>query len=217
MRETGDVAIDDNRDRDRILDLAYSRPIRPAGIELTTGAAVDGDHADAGLLGDAGDGWRIAARFVPAKADLEGDRQINGADDRLENPSDQRLIAHQRRSRLPVDHLFDRAPHIDVDDGGTPVGVEPSRLGDRFRVATGKLNRHRELLGLGMAKLDGLCRPADHCLARYHLGNHQARAQALDQAPEREIGDAGHWRQENRRIHGHGTDINGHNLCDFQI
>ena len=59
---------------DRVLDLADEFPIGRPGVELAAGPAMHADHANAAVLGNAGEPRRVAAAVVPAGAHLQGDR-----------------------------------------------------------------------------------------------------------------------------------------------
>ena len=53
-RRIDDIAVDDHRDRHRLLDRGHRRPVGRAGIELAAGAAVDGDGLDPAPFGARG-------------------------------------------------------------------------------------------------------------------------------------------------------------------
>ena len=99
------------------------------------------------------------------------------------------LVAHQRRTGMAVDHLFDRAAEIDVDDTGAAVGLELRRLGHHPRLAAGELHRHWLFLGAALRHQQRLPGVADGRFAGDHLGDDQGCALALHHAPERQIGD----------------------------
>ena len=67
-----DVAVDDDGDGDRLLDLADEIPIGDAGVELLAGAAVDVTIRMPDVLGNAGEARGVQAGVVPAHAHLQG-------------------------------------------------------------------------------------------------------------------------------------------------
>ena len=118
------VAIDDDRDRDRLLDGAHRRPVGMAVVELAAGTAVHGDKRDARLFGAARQIGRVERGVVPAKPHFQRHRNLDRRHDCLDQGERMVEIAHQRRTGLAVGDVFGRAAHVDVDDLGA------ARLGD---------------------------------------------------------------------------------------
>ena len=73
----------------------------------------------------------------------------------------------------------------------------------------GELHRHRLLDRVPHRLLQRLAGLAHHRLAGDHLADRQPRAVALDHAPERQIGDARHRRQDHRRCDLDRADRDG--------
>ena len=92
-----------------------------------------------------------------------------------------------------------------------PCPADPARrLGHRPRLAAGELHRRAAVaepeLGPG-ARLG----PAPQHLARGdHLGDHEPGAEPEREVPERDVGDAGHRCQKNRRIERYAPQSNIH-------
>jgi hypothetical protein len=209
--KAADVAVDDHRDRDRLLDPSHESPIGRAAIHLAAGPAVNRDRLNAAVLGDSGQARCVAALVVPAGPHLEGHRQGNRGRRGGQDPRRQAFVAHQRRAGLLVDHFFHRATEVDVDDRGTPVLVESRRLGHGLGVAARQLHRHRRLRLIAGRELARILNPlpgrSDHRVAGDHLRDHQPSAEALDQAPKRRIRHPRHGRQDHRRLDGDGTNL----------
>ena len=148
--EGRDVAIDDDRDLDRRLDLVDKAPIGGPGKHLAAGAAVHSDHANAAGFGNVREAGRVALVIVPAGAHLQRHRQIDRLDRRFEDAGRLQFVAHQRRPGMAAHHLLDRATEIDVDQAGAAVGVEFGCLGHHRRLAAGELHCHRLLLGAAL-------------------------------------------------------------------
>ena len=125
----------------------------------------------------------------------------------------ERQIAHQRRAGVAVDDLLHRAAHVDVDDRCAALLVELCRFGHHLRLAAGELERHRLLGRIPQRLLQRLAGLADHRLAGDHLADRQPRAIALDDPPERQVGDARHRRQDDRRVDPDRTDVDGLQLA----
>ena len=66
--EGADIAIDDDGNADAFFDSADGGPIGVAAIKLAARAAMNGDHADAGIFRTAGKFGRVDAGCVPARA-----------------------------------------------------------------------------------------------------------------------------------------------------
>ena len=87
--------------------------------------------------------------------------------------------------------------------------VELRRLGHLLGRAAGELHRDRLLDRVPDRLLQRLAGLADRRLAGDHLGHGQPGAVALDDPPERHVGDARHRRQDDRRFDADGTDLDG--------
>ena len=87
LLERGDVAVDDERNADRILDRAHRAPIGFALVELAAGAAMHRDHLHAGGFGAARQFRRVARAIVPAEPHLQRHRHLHGGDRRLDQVS----------------------------------------------------------------------------------------------------------------------------------
>ena len=87
-----DVAVRDDRDRTARLTAAIVVVLDGADERAGARAAVDGERRDAGVLGDARDRERVARVGCRPGADLERDRHVDGAHDRLDDRGDQRLV-----------------------------------------------------------------------------------------------------------------------------
>ena len=171
-----------------------------------------GDHLDAAVFRDLGEARGVLVGIVPALAHLQRDRQLHRLHRRFQDPGGLGLVAHQRGAGIAVDHLLHRAAEIDVDDGGAAILVELGGLGHHMRLAAGKLHRHRRFLGHILGHAQRLAVLPDHRFAGDHLGHHQPGAAALDQAAERQVGDARHGRQDHGVLEFHRADLNAHFL-----
>ena len=85
--ERGDVAVDDERNRDRILDGAHRAPIGLALVELAARAAMHGDHLHAGSFRAARQLRRVERAIVPAEPHLQRHRHLHRGDRRLDQAS----------------------------------------------------------------------------------------------------------------------------------
>ncbi|MNP28818.1 hypothetical protein D3C76_1218140 [compost metagenome] len=89
----GDIAVGKNRDRHRLLDGSDGVVFGFAGVQVGACAAMHRQRLDAGLLGDPRHVQAVLVRPVPAGADLQGHRDVHGADHGVENLADQGFIS----------------------------------------------------------------------------------------------------------------------------
>ena len=183
----GDVAVRDDRDRHGLGDAADRGPVGGALVELAAGAAVDGDHADAGGLGAAGEIGGVVAGVVPAEAGLEGDGDLHGLHHRLDQRQRVIEVAQERGAGPAVRHLLRRAAHVDVDDPRAHGFDHAGGLAHPVRLASRELDGG---VGDPCPEFGAFARAgagADDLLARHHLAHHEARAEAGDDAAERQV------------------------------
>ena len=155
--------------------------------------------------------------LVPAGAHLQGDRQVDRLHGCFEDARRMSFVAHQRRAGVAVDHLFHRTAEIDVDHPRAAIGVELCRLGHDARLAAGELHRHRLLFGAALRHSQRLPSLADHRLAGDHLRNDEAGAEPLDESAERQIGDPGHRREDDRIVQAYRGDRDAHRIRNYAL
>src|SRR5690606_33711842 len=138
LLRAADVAVGDHRDLHQRLDVGDGVVLGFAHVLVGAGAAVDGDGADAGFFGNAGDHGGVLVGAIPACAELERDRGVrHRLDHGFEDACDQWLVLHQRGAGHHVAHLLGRAAHVDVDDLGAVVGVVLGGFGHHRGVGAG--------------------------------------------------------------------------------
>ena len=190
----GDVAIDHQRNIDRLANGANRVPVGLALVELAAGAAMHRNQPDAGGFGPPRQFRRIDRAVIPTETHLQRHGYADRADGRLDQRQRVVEIAHQGRAGLPPGHMAGGTTHVDVDD------VRPRRFGDTgpLRHPAGLAARQLHDMGAAAGGLRAQQRhwPAAHqIVAGRHLGNHQTGAEPLDLPPERDVGDPGHRRQ----------------------
>ena len=127
--------------------------------------------------------------MIPAEPHFHGDRHIDRAAHRREEPRGVIEVAHQGRTRFAAGHGLGRAAHVDVDGIGAVRHGDTSPLGHRFGRAAGELHHmrvHPSTLGADLrfgVTLRQLGR-------RDHLGDHGTGTEPLGETPHMEIGDA---------------------------
>ena len=203
-----DIAVDDHRDTDGVFDRADKRPVRFAAIHLVAGAAMDRDHFCAEVFGNMRQFRSIQAVMAPAHPHLDRHRDSDCLDRRRDQRGGQRQIAHQGGTGIAVDHLFHRATHVDIDDRRAAVLLELGRLAHLCGIAADQLHRYGLLNRVPLRLLQRLAGFADRCRAGDHLGYVEPRAKPAHQAAERQIGYAGHRREDYRTVDPHRSDIN---------
>jgi len=204
-----DIAVGHDRDLHRALDRGDGVVLGPAAVAAGAGAAMQREHGDAGLLGQARDGQRVAVLRVPSGAELQGHRHVDRRHHRVQDARNQRLVLQQRRAAGDVAHFLRRAAHVDVDDLGATRHVEARRLDEHFRVGAGQLHR----LGLGLAVVvqapARLLAGPQLRVGGSHLAHRVAGAQLLAQLAKRPVGDAGHRCHEQSVRELVGADAHG--------
>ena len=168
---------------------------------------MDGDHLHAEVFRDMRQFGGVEIGMVPAHPHLDGHGHIDRLDRRFHQLRRQRHFAHQRRPGQLTHDLAHRTAEIDVDDSRAVVLLQLGRLGHAVGIAADQLHRHRFLDRVPSRLLDALPRFADRRFAGDHLGHIEARAIAPHQAPERQVGHAGHRREHHRRVDRHVADL----------
>ncbi len=192
-----DVAVDDDRDRDAVLDGANRRPVGAALVELAARSSVHRDRrtpascarraSSGALIERSSQPSRILSvtgtRTAPTVASIKRQRMVE--------------IAHQRRARLAAGHVPRRAAHVDVDDGGAGRLGDARALPHPARLAAGELH-HVNAQSPPLGAQPRVRAALGQVLAGGHLRDHQAGAEAGDAAPKRGVGHARHRRQDDR-------------------
>ena len=177
------------------LTVAIARQSGPALVELAARAAMDGDEGNARLFGTPGKLRGIQAVVIPAETHFHCHGNRDRADHGLDQPRCVVEVAHQGGAGIAGGHPLRRAAHIDVEEIGAG-GFEPARaFRERLGLAPGKLYRVGGEAG-GFGTQMRLFTAGDQFVACHHFRNHQTRAEAVRQPPERRIGNARHRRQE---------------------
>jgi hypothetical protein len=123
-------------------------------------------------------------------------RGVDGLHDRPQDPRDQRLVAQQRRPGGLVADLLRRAAHVDVDDLGAAVDLVAGGRGHHLRVGAGDLHRDRRRFAAMIRAAARRLGCAEPRVRRHHLRNREPGPEALAEAAEGSIRDAGHRRDE---------------------
>ena len=119
-----------------------------------------------------------------------------GVDRRLDDAERQVGLAHQRRAGIAVRHPLGRAAHVDVDDVARRPPPRPARPRAIQRARGRRAGRHATSSPSPSAAQARLFRRRGAALRRRPFGHDEARAEALRRAAERQVGDAGHRREE---------------------
>ena len=184
------IAITDNRDPHRLLDLPYHLPIGLAAKGLRPGTAMHGEQGRSGSLRHLGKFHRIESVCIPAAAEFDRNRYrtpgANGADDGLGKFA----LLHQGHTCPPLGHFAHRTAHVQVNTvhrQGTNLarrlrhhlGHGPEELHNK-----GPLRRHALQHGHGLALALGKTMRADH------FGKDHSRTLLAAEQAERQIGIA---------------------------
>ena len=188
------IAVDDDRNCDRVDDRARRPPIGPTVVELSPRAPVNRHHPAPARFGAAGEIGRIQRTLIPAETHLHRDGNRDRVDDRGDDPLGAVEIAHQRRPRQCARHAPRRTAHVDVDDL-SPRAFDPARrLGHRDGLAADELDgMGRDPLALGAHRRFGVA--LEKGLGGDHFGKDERRAEAARDPTHRQVADAGHRRE----------------------
>ena len=192
----GDVAVGDDRDAHRRLDGGDGFVFGFALVLIGARAAVHGQQLHAAVLGEAGDGDAVAVLPIPAGANLEGDRHVDGPYHRLQNIGHQRLVTQQRRTGGDIADFLGRTTHINVDDLRALVDVDAGRLGHHGWIGAEDLYRARFVFAAMIGAPTGLLAAPEQRIAGHHFGHGHARAEPAAQGAKRPISDTGHRREK---------------------
>jgi hypothetical protein len=154
------------------------------------------EQAYAGLLSQARNADCIARGAIRPGPDLEGDRNLDCANDCVEDCGYQRFVGEQRRTGSDVAHFLGRAAHVDVDDLRAKRNVVARGIGHRRRIGPRDLHRDRIDFAGVIRSQPGFARLAQLRLRGHHLGHRHARTEALAELPERPVGHTCHRSNE---------------------
>ena len=199
-----DIAVADDRDRDRPNDLRDDLPVRRAGIHLHPRPAVDGDERRAALLRHPGKLHGVRVLLVPALAEFDADRNGRRLDRRFDDPPGKSRVPHQCGAVAVSRDLRRRAAHVDIDDADL-IGRDQrfEQPGDRFRNDRRIMPEELDAAGAFLARDgDQLLRFAVVVMqpARAdHLREREIAALRDRKAAERAVRYPRHRREEHRR------------------
>ena len=188
--EGANVAIDHDRNSDRLHRFANRPPVGRSVIHLAARAAMNREETDAGPLRHAGNHGRIKAVMIPSKPHLQRHRHIDGIDNRFKDRPGERFVPHKGRSGKPAGHFLCRTSHVYVDESGAEISRNARRLGHDLRVPSGELHGKRHFTHRIGSKLAHLrFHLSQDCSAGNHFGHHQTAPCPPDRAPERHVRD----------------------------
>src|SRR5690606_25237699 len=181
-----DVAVADHGDVQRVHDRGDLVPVRGAGVHLRAAARVQGQGPGAGVLAAQRDLDGVARLLAPATADLHRGGQRRGAIHRTDDRLHEVQVLEAPGAAVAGDHLLDRTAEIDVDEIG-PVDIGDQRRGvrHRHRVRPEDLHADRTLHFVEAQVLVRARAAPPDALRAHELADHDVRAEAAAQAPER--------------------------------
>ena len=170
-------------------------------------AGVEGEHLSAGVLEAAGEIRGGEEAVIPTGADLDGDRNADGLDNRSDDGIGGVGVFEEGGSGTGAADLGHPTAHVDVDDVSTVVFADPGGVGHFVGFAAENLDGQRAFVGVNdelFVRLFGLIverHSADE------FGEHEAGASdALGDEAHGEGADIFHGGQEEGGIDGDGTD-----------
>ena len=213
-----DVAVGDDRHGHRLLHLPDGDPVRLPAVHLGTGAAVDGDGADARLLQHFCQLHRVDAALVPAPAHFYRHGHGAGLDHGLGQARRLLRVAHQGGAVAVGHHLSHGAAHVDVDDvRAGHLRRDDGGLGHAGDIAAEDLGGGGTLVGRQLQQTAAL-----FILIAQRLGADQLRAahtgaQLAAYLAEGHVGDAGHRRQIQLGVDLYVSDVHERLLCVYCV
>ena len=200
-----DVAVDHERNRDRVLDRPHGPPVGVALVELAAGAPVYGHKADAGRLRATRKLGRVPGAVIPTEPHLERYRHRHRGHRGLDQGERMIEIAHQRRARLATDHVAGRTAHVDIDHRRAACFSNAGTLAHPARLASSELH-HVDAETAAFRAQHHVGTAFDQRLARRHFGNDKAGAEPRDESAHRRIGDSRHGGQDHTVRHPEGAN-----------
>ena len=138
--------------------------------------------------------------------------------DRRQDARDERLVLQQRRAGPRVADLLRGAAHVDVDDLRAVLDGVPRGGRERLRIGARDLHADRRRLAFVIEPLRALARAPQTRIRRRHLRHRIPGAEPLAQQAKRLVRDAGHGRQDQRRIDGVRADAHaGRSGCGARV
>ena len=193
---TGNIAIGNHGYGQLLLHLPNGIPVRNAGIELTSGAPVNGDHGRAAVFHPSGKIQHVDAPLVPAQAALDCHWHRNRPHHGFHNSSRQLRITHQSGAIPGIGDLRHGAAHIDVQKitAGNLQG-QPGPLCHGSRVIAEYLGS-ADASGILTQKLCGFLVLVDQCPGGNHLRHRYPRPQLGADGPEGPVRHTGQGGKE---------------------
>ena len=192
-----------------LLDAGDELPVGGAAVALGAGARVDGDGFDACCLGQLGDVDGDDGVFVPAGAELDGERDFYSGADRLEDFAEQREVAEEAGAAALHD-FFGGAAEVDVDGVVAEVLDHSGGVGHDLRVGAEELRGDGVLVFLEIKVAESFVGAAGDAFGAGELGHQQAAvAEAADDTAEERVGDAGHGGEDRAGADGEVAELVG--------
>ena len=188
------VAAAEDRNAQAVGHLGHAAPVRLPGVALRRGAAVHRDRAGTDVFHHLRNRGRIAVRVVPARAHLDGHRDLHRPGHGENDCRPVLGLLHEAAARVVLCDLRDRTAHADVHDVGAHGLDDSRRLGHRVRIAAKDLVGHGTLLDRVLRVLERVVDTADEPPGADHLSDHQAAAPlALHETAKRRVDNAQPW------------------------
>ena len=179
-------------------------PARLSAVALLAGAGVEGDGGESAFFGHLRELDVDDFLVVPSGAKLDGEGNLHGGADGLEDVADERQIAQQAGASVAGDDLAGGAAEVEIDEVEAHILDDLRGFRERGRIAAEELRRDGMLVAVEREVALGLLvLVADDAVGRGELGHHEsAAAEIADEAAEDGVGDSGHGCE-----HRCGTDF----------
>src|SRR3989454_1169510 len=196
-----DVAVPDDRDRERLCDGGDLLPVCRALIHLGPRAGMERQRLRPCFLAPERDFHGVTLRLVPAAPDLHGDRQVGRVPDRPDDAADQAHILEASRSTVVPNDLLDRTTEVDVHEVRLEqLGHHAGSLGHDIGVGAVDLDPDGPLERLeAHPRQDSLDAQRDPD-RRDELGHDDIRPVRAATRPERGLRHPRHRGQEEREV-----------------
>ena len=189
------ITVSNNWNPHSLLHLTDNLPVRLSRIELFSCSSVDCHSGHTAGFCDFCNFYCIHRGIIKAFPELDCNRLVYFFYKSCKYFFCKLRTAHQSRTLSVVNHLWNRAAHIKINDIKGAVFDQVRHITDNFRIRTKKLYRNRTFSRSYFQKLSGIAVFIKNRLGTYHFCAEQTTALFLTENSKRKIRHSSHRRQ----------------------